>query len=325
MADQTEQTPATTPAAPQSTFDAMNVAFAEALKAEGLVKGSEETPAAQLQSVGTSSNSAGDPPPVQQATKPADEVPVAPEKSWEKLMQEKAELRRQQEALKASPQLAIPNAQALAKAVQSGDALGAISALGFTYADVTKQLLATPEAPPAAVTPAAEATPAALNLPPELQQRLQRLDQLEAWAMQQQRQSILNNVKEVLPADKFKLITGRGEYETVLGYLERFHAETGTLPGATFNESVQIAAEALEARLAQEAEKWKKVLTPAQPPANVQGEAQRSPPQSGQVTSPVNTTKTLTNTTTAPAAVKPELTTRAEIFADLLKDPEFNR
>lgn len=316
MADQTEQTPPPAPAAPQSNLDAMNAAFAEALKAEGLVKGPEETPppAAEPAKLPETAKVEGNPPA---------EVPVAPEKSWEKLMQEKAELRRQQEALKANPQLAIPNAQAIAKAVQSGDALGAIAALGFTYADVTKQLLSTPEAP--ATRPSAEPQAPTAAVPPELQQRLQRLDQLEAWAMQQQRQSILNNVKEVLPADKFKLITGRGEYETVLGYLERFHAETGTLPGATFNESVQIAAEALEARLAQEAEKWKKVLTPAQPPANVQGEAQRAPPQSGPVTSPVHTTKTLTNTTTAPAAVKPELTTRDEILSDLLKDPEFNR
>lgn len=318
MATPNEQTPATPPAAPQSNFDALNVAFAEALKAEGLVKGSEETSA-------PAAEPAKPPEPAKVEGNPPAEVPVAPEKSWEKLMQEKAELRRQQEALKANPQLAIPNAQALAKAVQSGDALGAIAALGFTYADVTKQLLSTPDvATPKTHTPA-EPPASTVNLPPELQQRLQRLDQLEAWAMQQQRQSILNNVKEVLPADKFKIITGRGEYETVLGYLERFHAETGTLPGATFNESVQVAAEALEAKLSQEAEKWRKVLTPAQPPANVHGEAQRAPPQSGPVTSPVHTTKTLTNTTTAPAAVKPELTTREEIFADLLKDPEFNR
>ncbi len=321
MAEQKTEQPA---AAPKSNLDAMNEAFAEALKAEGVVK--------------TDSPSVPPSPPTEapkDAQPPATEFPKeapapapAPEKSWEKLMAEKAELRRQQEALRANPNVALQgkldpgSVQALVRAKESGDPLGALAALGFSYGDITKQLLASPEAPPAQKQQKeADPEPEPARVPAELQARLQRLDQLEAWALQQQRKEILSQVKASIPADKFKLISGREDYERVLGFLEHFHSQTGSLPADNFSESVLVAAEALERQLSQEAERWKRVLTPAPAAATIQTEAQReSPPQSGQVT-PVH--KTLTNQVAAPATTQPEPKTRDEVIASLLKDPEF--
>ena len=323
MAEQKTEQPA---AAPKSNLDAMNEAFAEALKAEGVVK--TDSPSVPP-SPPTEAPKEAQPP---AAAEPPKETPApapapAPEKSWEKLMAEKAELRRQQEALRANPSVALQgkldpgSVQALVKAKESGDPLGALAALGFSYGDITKQLLASPEAPPAQKQQQKEADPEPARVPAELQARLQRLDQLEAWALQQQRKEILSQVKASIPADKFKLISGREDYERVLGFLEHFHSQTGSLPADNFSESVLVAAEALERQLSQEAERWKRVLTPAPAAATIQTEAQReSPPQSGQVT-PVH--KTLTNQVAAPATTQPEPKTRDEVIASLLKDPEF--
>lgn len=323
MAEQKTEQPA---AAPKSNLDAMNEAFAEALKAEGVVK--TDSPSVPP-SPPTEAPKEAQPP---AAAEPPKETPApapapAPEKSWEKLMAEKAELRRQQEALRANPNVALQgkldpgSVQALVKAKESGDPLGALAALGFSYGDITKQLLASPEAPPAQKQQQKEADPEPARFPAELQARLQRLDQLEAWALQQQRKEILSQVKASIPADKFKLISGREDYERVLGFLEHFHSQTGSLPADNFSESVLVAAEALERQLSQEAERWKRVLTPAPAAATIQTEAQReSPPQSGQVT-PVH--KTLTNQVAAPATTQPEPKTRDEVIASLLKDPEF--
>ena len=298
------------PEAPKSNADAMQEAFAEALKQEGVV-----------QVEGKNDANVTTPP----AEKPKEEAPpAAPEKSWEKLMQEKADLRKQQEALKNNPQLALNAAmdpgsvQALLRAKQAGDPMGVLTALGFTYGDVARRILETePGNTPPPPKEAPKEVPKGV-LPPELEQEIV---QMRAYVAQQQRKEILGRVKEVLPADKFKLISSMNQHEGVLQFVQDFHTRTGELPGNTFEESITTAAEALERKLSQEAEKWRKVLTPAQAAAIVQPEAQREPQSSGPVTSPAS--KTLTNGVAAPAPTKPEPTTREEVISGLLKDPEF--
>lgn len=307
------------PAAPQSTADAMQQAFAEALKQEGVVK-DEGKSAAEVTA-----------PPAETTTTAVDKTSTTPApaatKDWDKLIEEKAALRRQQEALKSNPQLALHgsidagSAQALLKAKQAGDPMGVLTALGFTYNDVVKRILETE----AATTkkqeqpePQKTETRRESVLPPELESEI---NQMRNYIAQQQRRELLTRVKETLPADKFKLIAGHEDYEGVIQLVNEFHAETGTLPGNTFEESVIAAAEALERKLSVKAEKWRKVLTPAQTAAIVQSEAQREPQSSGEVTS--QAAKTLTNSVAAPAPTKPEPKNRDEVISDLLKDPEF--
>lgn len=260
-----------------------------------------------------------EPAPAPAAAKPSIEAP--PAKTDEppallKIAKERAALRQERE--RVEPYLeafkAIPphTAQALAKAVQSGNAVAVLSALGMTHSQYTQQLLGmkNDEQPEAKSEPKSEYATLKAELDALKAER-------DAERVRETRTQYLSKMKETLKDDpKFKLTNGREDYEGVERILINYHAQHGVLPGETLEESIKLAAEVYEQQLSKEAEKWSKVLTvsPNTAPLSVQ-KAPESPPSTGTV-SP----RTLTNAnTTAPAAVQATVQkTRDELLEDLL-------
>lgn len=306
MADQ-EQKQEATPYRPLSTVDPSELAAA--FEKEGIVP-AKDTP----------------PPPVAEAKPVASEKAIS-EKTEEvpqllKIAQERSALRKEVESVKPymealkvfSPQ----EAQRLAQARAQGNPVAALAALGFTHEQYTNALLGS--APP----PAADKTekPAVEN--PELATLRAELQALKAERenekTQTARQQAMSQMKTILSADtKFKHLNGLENYDAVERVLIDFHSQHGTLPGSTFEESVKMAAEVVEAGLAKEAEKWSKVLTvsPTSAPLSAQ-KAPESPPSTGTVQH-----RTLTNSnTTAPAEVKTVPKSRQDLIQAFIERGE---
>jgi hypothetical protein len=320
VADQQTPAPAAPSTPPPSREEAFSAAFAEALKEEGLANGSGK-PATEA---------VAEPPKV--ASEKAGEVPEAPanppkeeeppsdplKRSFEKLAKEKEALRKEADTIKPYMEMlkAIPphSLQALARAAQSGDPMALLAAAGYSYADVAKRVVTGESTPPAPQK--TEERPAGA-LPPEVQGEIA---ELRAYVQRQQQQELMQRVKAAVPPS-LKHINGLEAHDLIVRYVNDFAARTGSPPGETFEESVAIAAEAVEAHLAREAQRWAKVLTPGQSPGTVPSEALRTPPQQPGQSVPVP--KTPTNAAAAPASAKPEPTTRDERLKALLNDPEF--
>lgn len=313
MADQ--QTPPAAPAAQPTRAESLEIAFAEALKQEGLVK-EEPKPAEPPKDMA--------PPEAPKAPEPPKEedAPSDPlKRSFEKLAKRSEEVRQKEERLKVYEMLekAVPphQIQALARALASGDPMSLVTAAGFTYADVAKRVTSD-ELPAKPAAPEPEKPQGAL--PPEVQSELA---QMRAYIAQKQQEELNQKIVQTIPADKTKFLAARPAAERaamINQYVNQFRQATGGFPGDTFEESVAIAAEAVEAHLAKEAEFYRQVLTPGQSSAPVAPAAHGETPKTGPESVPVP--KTLTNTS-APAGVKPEPTTREERLNALLNDPEF--
>lgn len=258
-------------------------------------------------------------------TEPAKAPPVASEKPVSeakdeapqllKIAQERAAFRKEVEAAKPymevlkafSPQ----EAQRLAQARAQNNPVAALQALGFTHSQYTQALLGQPsqqqEEPEA---------PAQKQENSELAQLRQELQALKAERDNEKtmtaRQQAMSQMKQLLSAEaKFKHLNGLENYDAVERVLIDYHSQHGTLPGATFEESVKLAAEVVEAQLAKEAEKWSKVLTVSQTPVPVSTQkAPESQPSTGTAQP-----RTLTNAmATAPAEVKTAPKTRQELI-----------
>lgn len=260
------------------------------------------------------------PAPAPAAAKPAEPAPAAPPPPANeppallKIAQEKAELRRMQEAVKPYAEVAKgltpQQLMQLSRAVTSGDPVGALSALGFSHAQYTQKLVG---AEPVAKEEAPKSSDPVVET---LKQEVERLRaEREAEKMQVTRQQTLQQMQSALKDDpKFRYINGLGDYEGVERVLINYYQQAGSLPGATFEESVKLAAEMYEADLQKQAERWSKVnqgLTPSASSAPVPPQRAPESPSAGTV-SP----RTLTNSnTTAPAAVRPVPKSREEILA----------
>lgn len=311
--------PVAAPTPKPTREEQFSTAFAEALKAEGIVDAQDASAAKATKPVET-------PPEVTEKKAVAEERPEGPpERTWEKLMQEKAALRREREsmrphveALQAMDPIAI---QAVARAKANKDPIAALSALGFSYGDVTESFLAKREAKGAEPKEQeAEAPASKFELPAEIQRKMEFLEQRE---MQRQKSELQDSVKNLISEskDKFKLTAGMGEYPLVLRFIEDFYSRTGELPGKDFKESVSLAAEAVERHLTAESKRWSGVLTPHQQANTVPAEAQREQPAAaGSESAPG---KTLTNKLTPPGTAHTEPKTRQERLDALLRDPAF--
>ena len=247
----------------------------------------------------------------------ASEKPVAEEKSDApqllKIAQERSAFRKEMEASKPymealkvfSPQ----EAQRLAQARASGNPVAALAALGFTHAQYTQSLLGQGEEPE---QPKADKPPENSEIA-TLRQELQALkSERDAEKTSSARQQAMGQMKTLLSADaKFKHLNGLESYDQVERVLIDYHSQHGSLPGATFEESIKLAAEVVEAQLAKEAEKWSKVLTVSQNPAPLSGQkAPESRPSTGTAQP-----RTLTNAAaTAPSEVKSVPRTRQDII-----------
>lgn len=254
------------------------------------------------------------PPP---AAKPETPAPAEPP-ALLKIAQQQAELRKLKEQVQPYAEVAKgltpQQLMQLSRAVTSGDPVSALSALGFSHAQYTQKLVGaepvTKEEPQKSSDPVVET----------LKQEVERLKaERDAEKFQSTRQQSLQQMQSTLKDDpKFKYINGLGDYEGVERVLINYHQQTGSLPGATFEESVKLAAEMYEADLQKQAERWNKVnqgLTPSASSAPVPPQRAPESPSAGTV-SP----RTLTNSnTTAPAAVRTVPKSREELLAAIIE------
>ena len=232
-----------------------------------------------------------------------------------KIAKKQAEFRKEVEQYKPVLDLLT---KARNKQITPADAL---AALGYTHSEYVDSILGKqpaseePEAPKASPAPSRD---------PEIEELRKFKAQYEAEKAQQARQQALQGIAGVVQkgGDKFKHLAALEKWDAVEQVIINHHAQTGTLPGDTFEESVALAAEVVEAQLKQESQKWAKLyggLTSGSAPASVPAQkAPESTPSTGAATA-----RTLTNSnTTAPAAVRPVPKTRAEVLAALIEGRE---
>ena len=261
------------------------------------------------------------PPAAPEPAKPAT-PPVAPEPApaepaqLTKIAKQMAEFRKEREQvepyIKALQVLSPTQVQALSKALAGKDARSAIAALGFS----AEQILSPPPVEPAPAEPKSA-------LPPEISKEFEELrafkEQYRAEQERKQQAELAQSVATIVGKNsaKFTHLAGLESYGDVLGVLSKFHAETGKMPGDTFEESVLMAAEFVEKNLQSQAEKWKKVLTPGNSQPTVPAkEAPVSPPAEQKP-------RTLSNALSAPSAAKTTPSSREEAIAALIADPNF--
>lgn len=256
----------------------------------------------------------------EKAPEKVEEAPKGIAASFEKLAKEKAELRKRSDAVKAfeeiSQNLDPMSLKTLMRAKASGDPLAALAALGFSYSDVANRMLDTrarpKEAPPAAAEPPKSA------LPPEFDEVRQELAELRQDRTRRMEVEALQNIEKAL-GDKFPLTKKLKAAPMVKKYIEDFYARTGELPGDTFDETVALAAEAVEQRYKAEAEKWRSVLSEnltvseAEPMLKQPVTSERPP-------GPVSSGRTLSNAIPQ-TGVKAEPTDRAGRIKSLIDDP----
>lgn len=241
-----------------------------------------------------------------------------------KIAQERAAFRKEVDAVKPymeafkvfSPQ----EAQRLAQARAQNNPVAALTALGFTHSQYTQALLGQPAESGEAEAPKPEAKAESSDIA-QLRAELQALKaERDNEKTMSARQQALGQMKSILSADaKFKHINGLENYDAVERVLVDYHAQHNSLPGATFEESIKLAAEVVEAQLAKEAEKWSKVLTVSQTsaPMSVQ-KAPESKPSTGTVAP-----RTLTNAAvSAPSEVKTVPKTRQELIQAFIERGE---
>lgn len=234
----------------------------------------------------------------QQAENPPEPVQADPvvskpaplEKSFEKLAQEKAAFRAEQERMKpyveALQKFDPLTLRALTQAMESGDANQVLKALKLD--------------PPAAQN--LNETEVSRTEIPELAEIREELSELRKFRAEQAENKLVSEIKEA--TKDYKLITARGAHKMVLQYILDFKNQTGSPPGDTLAESYALAAEAVEGRLRQEAESWRKVLTPEEPmvesPQVSQSQAAAPQPTSKTLSSAATSAPPLTVTTSKP-------------------------
>lgn len=212
------------------------------------------------------------------------------------------------EALKAIPP---HQAQAIARAIQSGDPVSLIAAAGMTHSQYNARLLGMADK----AEGGEETKP--VDKVAELEAKLAAFEHAkEQERLQSSRQQMLGQMRDILKDNpKFKAINSLGDYEGVEQALIRYHSQYGQLPGNTLEESVTLAAELHEYELSQYAEKFRPLLTPGTQNAVV---AETRAPDARPAPS-IEGPRTLTNSnTTAPAVPKKAPKTRAEIMAAII-------
>jgi hypothetical protein len=272
--------------------------------------------------------------PVEAAPKPGDvtegEGAGTPfEKGFKQLTQKAAALRSREDAVKhlepLSKALSPVQSAALVKALASGDPLAAMTAMGFSYADVSARVAGAPAAKPPAGKPPEQPSdekPVADEDP--------EIAELKAWRREQKtataRAAIIDGIKGVVTGagEKFKTIAALEDFEGVQSIINSMWnpEEKEFVGGATGLEVIQIAAEEYERRLASgevalTKKQWEKLgsLTPAPasgstPPATTRVRSGNAPVSSG--------SKTLTNNAGAPpSAPAATRTDPAKMYSDI--------
>lgn len=247
---------------------------------------------------------------------PAAETKVAPvadkvTKTLADVAAAKADLRREREALDAES----GPIKAVIQALKTRDAMALLAAANIPWSEAARQVLEGTGAKPPKAAAKDDDEPTGLKAEvAELRNRLAARDAAEGRAKVSAKIGTL-----VKDNPKFRHVDKMEATDQVLAFIEHYHKETGELPGATPEESFEIAAEAVEQHLAKEAKRWAKVL----------------PGSSGDATKPISKSevpaaeatsqqaKTLSNTTgsgpkTAPVASKKTVKTPEQYQQEVL-------
>ncbi len=311
-------TPATVPtstpeaAAPQLTREQQfEKAFKDALVEDGVVQPPAGKPAESA------------PPVAEKAPIAAPSIEKAEPPALLKLAKQASEFRKEKEAvapyIEALKVLPADRVSGLTRALQSRDPVSALEALGFSAQDVAEKVLKAPPRASAGKSDDEEAP----RVPSEILQRLERAEafakRFEEQESKSQHAKLVESVTGVVKSNpKFKFLQDTGSYADVLGVIDTYHKQSGSLPADTFEESVLMAAELVEQQLTAQADKWRKLLTPSQTSTTV------TPAKPEERAQPGTETRTLTNSnTSAPAEVRPAAQSREERIAALLADPSF--
>lgn len=285
------------PSAPKSSEDYIQAAMKEAFIEEGIVKPETKAEAPKEEA------------PKEEA-KPPEANPLA--MSFEKLAKEKAELRKVAEQVKPYQELLKgfdPNTlQAIARAKASGDPVSALAALGFTHNDYVQSVVGKdgkaskePERKP-------------VEKDPEIQSLKSELEQVKQWRAQKVREEMSQSVKSIVTSDKYRHIAGLEAHDAVVNFLNDYYARTGEAPGETWSDSVKIAADEVEKYLAQEANRWRKVVLTDTPKPATQSVGTEKPTAEA-----VKPAKSLNNSMVSPAVNKPTPKTQEDYIQAALE------
>ncbi len=152
-------------------------------------------------------------------------------KSFEDLAREKAAFRAEKE------KLATGRATTLEAAAAKRDAIALLEAAGIPWKEAAEQILSSPGEKPRKEEPDARDT------------RLAALEQeLASRREQEGREKVLSKLSARVAADpvKFKYVSGLKAEREAIGFLEQYYKDTGEMPGASPEESMEIALEAIE-------------------------------------------------------------------------------
>lgn len=208
----------------------------------------EKSPGGEPEVSGDSANEAS------AAEKPA---PKPDRKGFDELVRAQSTLRKREQELIAREQ----KHEAFLRAAESGDPIAAFQAMGLSWNDVVRKVVAGSNAPAQTTAKQPEAESAllaevkALRAEREQEKRQAFIEQTKAQA----KQAVTAN------AGDFPLLSEEDDPAgLVIAELESYHAQTGRLPvqaseqgytKAEWQESLKLAAEVVEERLVEEAKK----------------------------------------------------------------------
>lgn len=312
--------------APTTAAEYQQAALAD-IEAGGGAEPTETDPQVTPSPVEAGANADGEPKPTE--PKEAAPAPTSEEKPGEKpedkkgfdaLVREKAALRKREQELKAKEEKAARFEKA-EQLIADGDYVGASALMNVPYNALVTQILKGKAKP--------EDNPKAAQEKPEDNSEVAQI-RAELRAMKQERvkEQALSHVTQIMRdgGDKFALVAARGAEGEVLAELDRYYQETGELPSQDPIETLRIGLEAVEEKIAKEAEKWApvlEILTKRRAPGNVASVASKdvapSAASGGQARA---ASKTLTNSQVPVRTTPPEPNTPEEFRAALLAEIE---
>lgn len=200
--------------------------------------------------------------------------PESPKRrDFRELVREKAAQRQLKEREERATQLEQKYGR-LAKAIEDGDVLGLLTGAGFTHQQYVEQMLNGKKA--TAEQKGAEPTGANADLLKEIRELRQIVSQQQVQA---QRAKMAEQAKTIAAKQeqKYPYVRAKGAELEALHFVERYFAENQELPGETFEESLEMGLEAIEAELAEQANSWEKLLTAVKKPSKNSSQGEKSP------------------------------------------------
>lgn len=166
--------------------------------------------------------------------------------SFEKLAREKKDLRVREERLKVA-EGRLGKLDTIEKLAAAGDAIGVVAALGLKYSTLVQQKIEKGDADEEPEAPAPVSNDVA-----ELRQQIEELREEARQRKVKEGNNVLGGaVRDFVKgaADRFPNIAADEDlHAAVVEEMIRFTKETGAPPGETLQESIQMAAEAVEER-----------------------------------------------------------------------------